>query len=156
MYSFDTLNLSSPVAMLLFSKRSYLLVAGPGCQAMGQKTNQNPCFLQLHLGPWQCSQLQNCLEDVIWNFIVVGLAGFLVLLRVILLCVVFTLPFSGTAFRRKPEEGNNRCLDYSCTFHLRSAPGGTRGPPRLSSLWNDRSGCFYARADSLTGIFPSV
>lgn len=57
MYSFDTLNLSSPVAMLLFSKRSYLLVAEPGRQSMGYKTNQNPCFLQLRLGPWQCAQL---------------------------------------------------------------------------------------------------
>lgn len=57
MYSFDTFNLFSPVAMLLFNKRSYFLVAEPGCQSMGFKTNPNPCFLQLDLGPWQCSQL---------------------------------------------------------------------------------------------------
>lgn len=83
--------------MLLFSKRSYLLVAEPGCQSMDYKINQNPCFLQLYLqvhgNAHNCKTASRMLFGILLLWVwLVSLSSFM---RSFFMWV-FTLCFGGT------------------------------------------------------------
>lgn len=130
---------------------------------MGCKPNQNPCFLQLQLGPWQCSQLQNFLRDVIWNFIIVSLAGFLVLLHMILLHVGFHLVFRWTCWTKMLHSSESPRKEtiavwISHAVFIPEAPPGHSDPPKFTSLENGRSGFLMLEQTALLKYkpFPSV
>lgn len=157
MYSFDTLNLSSPVAMLLFSKRSYLLVAAPGRQSMGCKPNQirvSCSCIWVHGNAHNCTTASKMLFGILllWVWLVSSSSftqSFFVW--------VFTLCFGGTCWTttlRSSESPRKEPIAVwiSHALFIPKAPHGHSGPPRLSSPENDRSGFFMLEQTSLTEI----